>query len=170
MQTSQFLDHYFTDALRIHAICADLKLATKEAKLLTYIHVKALQAAAGIAYFDSDLSHEIAAIRIMLGDFDRNLDDFQEAPPQNTSAKLPIAQHVNRIDSRAYRRFGLEFPLKYELMYRLDFLRNDRLRRDVLTRYQEVILPRVFEYSFYDSLNVFRQQRAQVEALVSRLP
>ena len=41
MENQDSFHNYFEDALKIHAICADIDLNENDARLLTYMHAKA---------------------------------------------------------------------------------------------------------------------------------
>lgn len=92
MQPNDTADMYYLDGLRIHAICADLHLPTRDAKLFAYIHIKAMQSADSINYFRKEHPSDVKAIELLLGRID-NDDLFAKTE----SVNFELAQDFKHI-------------------------------------------------------------------------
>ena len=171
METAHFFDLYYSDCLKIHAICADLKLPSKEAKLFSYIHIKSMQYHEGDTCFDGDLSIEITALKIMLGkDTSLNRAHSNKSRRQWQAAKpFLVTDEINSIDSKAYIKYGIEFSLRYELLYRLQFLQESELRRKKLAFYKKVIQPKILDYTLFDVNESFKTEQTRRHQLLAKL-
>lgn len=158
MNTDEFVALFYDHALRIHAICLDLNLPTSDAKLLTYIHIKASRRDAAATCLDKTDIEAIKALNILLGRTD--LDQQK--------ANL-IFERLSEIDARAKTEFGLEFPMRYELENRLRFHEDPEYRRSKLEFYQNEIKPRMEHYDASKISSSFRRNRTLISDIQRRL-
>ncbi len=170
MQTESFFKKYYDDALKISAICADLNLPTSDAKLFTYIHVKTLQND-GVEYFDNDTSHEIKALKILLGK--TKLDSFKKL--NKLSQQKPVFKHekisdkLRGIEVAAKVNFGFEFPFKYELENRLKFHTDSAYRNVKVDFYVTTISPRIRFYEDSDVKRAFKNEQNRLKNISAKL-
>ncbi len=163
MHTKNIFDIYYYDALGIHAICADLHLPNTDAKLFTYIHVKANQAGGEPNYFRKEQLADVRALKILLGKTDHTEKiaeiesiDYEWA---RDFKSIFIANKLQNIDRKALNDFGFEFPLRYELQNRLRLYEDVEFRETKLKFYNSKIAPRLSLYDIKKSEEVFQRER-----------
>jgi hypothetical protein len=168
MDTENFFEEYFDDAMRIHAICAEVGLCDKEAKLLTYMHIKGLKSGKGPAYFRYEQEHDIDAIEILLGETKllvqtvRDDQDGREEERGKSSMLLAkLSRRISKLDERFTREYGVEMPLSSELRARLRLYRDVAFREEKIALYQAHVAGRLKEYDRERVRKAFRKYRAR---------
>ena len=142
-----FFERYFEDAIRIYAICGDENLSDDEARLLTYIHVKALENPHGLDFLDDPEETDRDALNIMLGDC-ALAETMLAKDGTVVSLGSDFFPEMNRaIDSMdaAYRdELGMENRLSGELRIRRRLYEDREFRKRMVALYAEKISPRIF--------------------------
>lgn len=173
MHTKNIFDIYYYDALGIHAMCADLHLPTTDAKLFTYIHVKANQPGGRPNYFQKEQFADVRAIKILLGETDNTEKITQIESIDYEWARdvesIFIANKLLNIDRQAHDDFGFEFPLRYELQNRLRLYEDVEFRETKLKFYGSEIAPRLSLYDVKRSEEVFERERLRNGLLEQQL-
>ncbi|NLE02838.1 MAG: hypothetical protein GX640_23470 [Fibrobacter sp.] len=143
---------YFDDALKIHAICADNSLSENEARLLTYMHAKAIESGKGVEYFYSPAQEDTDALLIMLGQNKTKiqLPSVASLDQQGQDALeliLTIASRISYIDNLLAKECGLENRLSGELRSRLRLYQDSSFRDSMIEIYKKVIQPKLESYT-----------------------
>ncbi len=170
MQTDAFFEKYYDDALKINAICVDLSLPGSDAKLYTYIHIKALEND-GVECFEDESPSEIKALEVLLGktkqDGFRKLSRLSQKRQGYNPEK--IADKLRGIEMAAKVNFGFEFPFKYELINRLRFHTNPEYRDQKIDFYITTISPRMRFYTENDVKQAFENEQKRLKKISDKL-
>ena len=168
--TMEISERYFDDAVSIYAICGDENLSDDEARLLTYMHVKAQGNPDGLDFLDDPDNTDRDALRIMLGDC--TLAETMVAK-DGTVVSLgsdffpEIGSRLSSMDATYRGELGMENRISGELRNRLRLYDDEEFREKMASLYREKIAPRIFfvgkaavERSFksYRERNAHREQ------------
>ncbi len=160
-------------ALRIHAICLDLRLPSSDARLFTYIFAKASNSEVGCDYFRQPQEADVAALQLLLADAGGEAIISELAPKYSSVAgqlqQVLIGRELARIDQKAKSDFGLEFPLRYELENRLRLHKDAAFREIKLRTFESWIEPQVTEYDTERVKSAFRKERKRNKQLKQQL-
>jgi len=167
--------HYFDDALKIHAICADISLSENEARVLTYMHAKAIESGKGVEYFYCPAEEDSEALQIMLGQSKSSLrlPSVASLDQQGQDALeliLTIANRISYIDTLLAKECGLENRLSGELRSRLRLYQDNEYRDKMISLYKTEIQPRLESYTQKEIDEAFcrfrtEQQRREKELM-----
>lgn len=161
-------DTYLNDALRIHAVCADLGISVDNSKLYTYIHVKSLESGLGSAYFDEPRPLDVEAITALLGKFGVSGYAFEEgnySPEEFLEAyKIYSSMALAQLEAKLRLDHGIERPFQTELKLRLRLYADENFRNKTISFYSEHILVRLDEYSFDKINGAFRAEQIRNKA------
>jgi hypothetical protein len=171
MDTKDFFDQYFNDALSISALCSDLGLSQEDAKLFTYIHVKSANAPEGVECFNHFKDEEVLALEILLGikkmpvlkDNGHGTEECDKVI-QNFSNEL--SRSIKELDFLASEGCGRESYFRAELMRRLRFHQDPDFRRKKLNLYVTEIFPRIKEYTKDKIYAAFERDRKHNQKII----
>lgn len=158
MQTKEFIARYKQVASKIHAICADLRLPTSDAKLFTYIHVKLADGKKGSHYFDHQCEEDILALEALLSQYreiGKGVNTFESIARSR--------KRLSQIDYEIHKKLGFEFPLKYELQNRLRLYKDADYRSSKLSFYWEKIQPQLAKYDDKRIAQAFQNEQIRLE-------
>jgi hypothetical protein len=126
------MTRYFDDAVRIYAICGDEALSDDDARLLSYIHVKACESDKGIDYFDDPSPHDEEALSILLGETmvaDTMVTAKGEVVELGNDMVSDAHSEIGALDQRFENDLGMERRLSGELRSRLCLYHDEQFRR-----------------------------------------
>lgn len=166
MENQDSFHNYFEDALKIHAICADIDLNENDARLLTYMHAKASESGKGIEYFFNPAAEDAEALEIMLGCCKKTIRlpavmSLDERGQEALELILTIADKISNLDTLLAKECGLENRLSGELRIRLKLYQDEAFRDKMIDIYKSKIQPML---PFYDKEKIeraFSNLRAQ---------
>jgi hypothetical protein len=156
------VDRYFDDAARIYAICGDENLSDDEARLLTYIHVKAQENPNGLDFLDDPDGIDRDALRAMLGDC--TIAETMVAKDGTVvyvgGDLFPeIGRSIASIDAAYHLELGMENRISGELRNRLRLYTDDAFREKMVSLYRKKIAPRIFSTGKEAVIRSFRSYR-----------
>ena len=168
MGDQECFSSYFDDALRIHAICADISLSENEARLLTYMHAKAHESGKGVEYFLNPAEEDAEALEIMLGISKSNFRvpsvmSLDDKGHDALELILTIADKITDLDTMLAKECGLENRLSGELRSRLRLYRDHQFRNSMIDLYKTRIEPRLQLYDKEKIDRAFSRFRAEQE-------
>jgi hypothetical protein len=172
MNSDQFFNMNFEDALSITALCSDLGISNDDARLFVYIHVKSSAHPLGIQCFTEEREEEILALEIMLGKKDLSVlssDDMdQNSELSDTLHKFGsfVKDSINELDGIARHGCGRELYFHSELARRLRFHTDKEFRKEKLRIYSTLILPNMKKYGKGKALETFERQRKAPPVLI----
>jgi hypothetical protein len=133
--------------VRIYAICGDENLSDDEARLLTYLHVKAQESPRGLDFLDDPDGTDREALLAMLGECtiaetmvskDGKLVSLGSDFFPEMSTSIAAMDAVYRSD------LGMENRISGELRNRLRLYCDGAFRKRMVALYTEKISPRIF--------------------------
>jgi hypothetical protein len=143
------MTRYFDDALRIYAMCGDDDLSDDDARLLTYIHVKACESGKGVEYFDDPSEFDEEALQVMLGDTiiaDTMVTAEGEVVSLGDGHASALNREISALDTAFERGLGNERRISGELQLRLRLYRDKSYREKMVALYSKKIAPKIFSY------------------------
>jgi hypothetical protein len=139
------IGRHFDAACTIYQICEELSLPDSDARLYTYIHVKANEFGMRLdETWQSDYSTEIDALKTMLGAQTWENSTREDAPPKQrgvVDAIVGIADDTRKTESRLRDEHGMERRIDSELSVRLRFHTDSKFREEKLRVYANLIRP-----------------------------
>ncbi len=142
--TDDFLNRHFNSVCSVYTVCNEHALSKEDARLYSYIHIKALERQNEFTETPNDESIEIDALKAMLG-----VDGWRDSRsirPQNKAAKgvidafISVSDEMKHTDLQLREEHGLEFRLHSELYNRLRFHTDSDFRSEKLNFYRSKIL------------------------------
>lgn len=167
MEEQETFGSYFNNALKIHAVCADLEYSDEDARVYTYIYTKARESGRGVDYFNDPAPEDSEALEIMLG-LKRNL----ELPPAMTLNEeesealdfiLSIADHIERLDGVLVSECGMENRFSGELRARLRLYKDKKFRDIMISNYLNNVEPKIGMYDDERITEAFRKHHEYEE-------
>lgn len=171
----ELMNRYFEDALRIYAVCGDDDLSDADARLLTYIHVKACESGKGIDYFDDPSEFDEKALGVMLGDSiiaDTLVTQKGEIVSPGDGHASAVSREISSLDEAFERGLGMERRISGELQLRLRLYRDKSYRDKMVTLYSKNIAPKIFsgDRSAVDrAFKKYREKTARNEQEIERM-
>jgi hypothetical protein len=156
------MTRYFEDSLRIYAVCGDDDLSDDDARLLTYIHVKACESGKGIDYFDDPSEFDEKALGVMLGDTiiaDTLVTQKGEIVSLGDGHASTVSREIFSLDEAFERDLGMERRISGELQLRLRLYRDKSYRDKMVTLYSSQIAPKIFSYDRTAVEQAFKNHR-----------
>ena len=139
MKSNEFFSKYLSVGMELHALCDRLGLSRDDAKLLTYIHVKAIEQGRDWAGAEENHDRALEAIDFLL---DKQRGVNNASPKDKAVQSLQgIPKALYRTEREARQKFGLEFCVSAELLRRKRFHTDAGYRREMLDLYRDRILP-----------------------------
>jgi len=163
MDSPESFGSYFHNALKIHAVCADLEYSDEDARVYTYIYTKAAESGRGVDYFNDPAPEDSEALEIMLG-----LKRTLELPPAITLDDeesealdfiLSIAGHIEHLDGILVSECGMENRFSGELRARLRLYRDKKFRDIMIGNYLNIIEPKINMYDDERITEAFRKHQ-----------
>jgi len=167
MEEQEPFGSYFENALKIHAVCADLEYSDEDARVYTYIYTKATESGKGVDYFNDPAPEDSEALEIMLG-----LKRTLELPPavalddEESEALdfiLSIAGHIEHLDGILVSECGMENRFSGELRARLRLYQDARFRGVMISNYLNIIEPKINMYDDERITEAFRKHQEHDE-------
>jgi hypothetical protein len=126
MQTSDFFKKYGLDSLKIHAVCEELGLSRDEARVYSYIHIKADESGKGLDYFRIEQPETIKALELLRGKMPDA--DIPTGPDTTYSPERELEDRIKMHSDPAFRDEKLAF-YEQEILPKLDEIDNDRMQK-----------------------------------------
>jgi hypothetical protein len=169
------MTRYFDDALRIYTMCVNDDLSDDDARLLTYIHVKACESGKGVEYFDDPSEFDEEALRVMLGDTiiaDTLVTAEGEVVSLGGGHASTVSREIFSLDSAFERDLGMEGRISGELRLRLRLYRDKSFREKMVTLYSKKIAPKIFSYdrnAVEQAFKNYREKAVRNEQKIERM-
>ncbi|MFP4417737.1 MAG: hypothetical protein ACOC41_02410 [Chitinivibrionales bacterium] len=166
MSSEDLFEDYFDDAMKIHALCADAQLPDSDAKLMTYIHVKALESGRGLSYFEKADNNDQAALQFLLGERELGFLPLAEENTHSRDAFQSLEQLPHKIaelDGMLTTEHGIENPFSSELRERLRLYKDSAFRAEKLQMYREHVCGKISSYNRAKVRKAFRAYRVRKE-------
>lgn len=165
---------YLEDALKIHAICADLNLSDDNARLLTYIHTKGFESGLGVKYFENPPKQDMEALELMLG---RNkgtlrlpaVTGFDKSSQKALDLIFDLSKKIKKLDNLLESEFGMENRLTGELNARLRLYKDKRFKEKSISIYKQRIAPLLMNYDSDKIDKAFTRYREEQQRIDNEL-
>ncbi len=171
--SDQGFSDYFEDSMKIHAICADSDFGDEEARILTYMHSKAVESGRGVEYFYNPAPEDSEALEIMLGKkCSLTISPTMALDQEEQEAVdliFSVADRINQLDGLLARECGLENRLSGELRSRLKLYKCSKYRDTMIEVYKDRIQPSLPLYDSEKIDQAFRRHQSQKDQFEQQL-
>jgi len=173
MDDQETFGSYFNNALKIHAVCADLEYSDEDARVYTYIYTKAVESGRGVDYFNDPAPEDSEALEIMLG-LKRNLNlppaiTLNDEESEALDFILSIAGHIEHLDGLLVSECGMENRFSGELRARLRLYRDKKFRDIMISNYLNIVEPKISTYDNERITAAFRKHHEHEECFEREL-
>ncbi len=156
--TNDLFGRYFDDAMRIYAICSQEGIPDGDARIMTYIHVKAQESGRGVSYFTNPPQEDAEAIQYMLGE--KGIEDLDNDPTGAAAQHvLAVGKSLARLDAVATTQCGRENPFQSELRARLRLYSDPAFRQRMVRSYEESVKEKLQSYDQEKVRTAFKEYR-----------